>query len=83
MMLGCFHAYLENGSGAGAGPWKLDRLRKDFCNSFVQWWSKKNMCDCNNRLADIASMGARQFFFAPGGKPWIQTKKPIKAPDLQ
>lgn len=41
------------------------------------------MCDCNNRLADIASMGARQFFFAPGGKPWIQTKKPVKAPDLQ
>ena len=34
-MLGCFHAYLENGSGAGTGPWKLDRLCKDFCNSFV------------------------------------------------
>lgn len=25
------------------------------------------MCDCNNRLADIASMGARQFSFAPEG----------------
>lgn len=34
------------------------------------------MCDCNNQLADIASMGARQFSFAPGVSPWTRTKKP-------
>lgn len=41
------------------------------------------MCDCNNRLADIASMGARQFFFAPGEGSWTQTKKSIQTPDFK
>lgn len=37
------------------------------------WWSK------NKILADIAYLlGARQIKLAPGGKPWTQTRKPLR-----